>query len=226
MLLSSCSDNNETGSSVNDPGTNQNPGQSSPYYGWFKDKSEFSFKTVSVTEGETNGMQIRNTVTSYFYVKGGKEAVREVSVTELNGASQNETEKIYITSADANYVINPGAKTYFQEGGDPVSVMYSKVWVWTRKKSDSYDAVSVNTSAQKSTSVISSVNVDCYDISGVQFCFDAEKKLLRYEGDAGGMHTVTTFSDYQEGSVPDFIEECIADLESDGYTAVSSQFGV
>jgi hypothetical protein len=198
--------------------------QPSPYYGWFKDKDEFSFTSVSVTTGKAGGMNLESTVTSTYYVKNGKEAVKEVTATVIDGEAQPEQVKIYITSKEANYVLNPLTKKYFTESGDFDAVMYSKVWLWTRKRSDSYDSLSSNSSASKSTSTLNNVNVECYSISGVTFCFESDKKLLKYEGDAAGMHTLILFSNYNEGNIPDFIEESIAQIDNDAYSRSANQF--
>jgi hypothetical protein len=196
----------------------------SPYFGWFKDKDEFSFTSVSVTTGETGGMKVESTVTSSYYVKNGKEAVKEVTVMNLDGKSQPEKVKVFITSQEENYVLNPLTKKYFIEPGDLNAVMYSTVWLWTRKRSDSYDALSNNPSAIKSTSTINNVNVECYSISGITFCFDSDKKLLKYEGDAAGMHTLILFSDYKEGKIPDFIEESITLIDKEVYSLSTNRF--
>jgi hypothetical protein len=142
----------------------------------------------------------------------------------IDGESQPEQVKVFITSQEANYVLNPQTKKYFTESGDFDAVMYSKVWLWTRKRSDSYDSLSSNSSATKNTSAFNNVNVECYSISGITFCFDSDKKLLKYEGDAAGMHTLILFSNYKEGNIPDFIEESIAQIDKDEYFLSANQF--
>lgn len=197
----------------------------SPYYGWFKDKNEFSFTAVSNSSGMSYGMLIEGKVTSYYYVKNTKEAVREITETKIDGVQQPTTEKIYITSANGNYVINPIAKVYYKEAGNYDAVMFSKVWVWTRKRSDSYDALLTNSSAIKTTETLNSVSVECFAISGVKFYFDSDKKLLKYTGSASGIATEIVLTDYKEGNVPNFIEESINKIDKEGYSLSDSQFG-
>lgn len=198
----------------------------SPYFGWFKNKKEFSFTTVSISSGVSHGMTIENKVTSYFYVKNGKEAVQEMSEMKVDGLLQPKTEKIYITSRDGNFVINPITKVYYKEAGDFNAVMFSKVWLWTRKRSDSYDALSTNSSATKTTETLNAVNVECFTISGVKFYFGSDKKLLKYKGYPANITVEISFSNYAEGNVPGFIEETISKIEKEGYSLSNTQIGV
>jgi hypothetical protein len=206
-----------------------NLSEDSPYYGWFKDKTEFSFSSVSITNTNSNGIVSEMKETSYYYVKDGKEAVRQITEFKIDGEANPSTEKIYITSESGNYVINPISKIYYKTDGDFNSTMFSKVWMWTRKRSDSYDALSTNSSATKANETLNSINVECYTISGTKFYFDVNKKLLKYIGSVSTTSTESTteilFADYTEGNVPDFIDESIAKVSKDAYTISESQFG-
>jgi hypothetical protein len=204
----------------------KNENTTSPYYGWFKDKNEFSFVSVSITIGVVNETSIENTVTSYYYVKDGKEAVREVTVAKFNNDDLPAEERIFITSSESNYVLNPLSKKYIKEAGDCNAAMYSKVWVWTRKRSDSYDELSSNSSAVKSSVKIGDIETTCFTISGANFYFDTEKKLVKYNGSAGGMDVTITFNNYKESGIAGFAAESITKISSEEYTLVNDLYSL
>lgn len=196
----------------------------SPYFGWFKGKTQFSFVAKTITTGKVAGMQTEMTVTSTYVVKNGVEGVKEVTVMKLNGKAQQPTEKIYLTSAEANYVINPESKMFFQDKGDYGSFKWSKVWQFTRKRSDSYESISKNGKAAPGK--VNDIPVTCYSIQGITFCFNAEKQLLKYEGDAGSMHVQVILSEYKDTNVDDFFAGYINAVRAGEYKKADDMFSL
>ncbi len=192
----------------------------SPYVGWFKGKTEFSFKSVSVTEASLGKAKIVATVTSMTYAKNGMEAMKETTASTMGKTVLPTKTLVYITSKDANFVINPDTKKYVQEAGDMNAVMYSKVWQWTRKHSDAYDSVSG--AGKKETKTVNGVDAECYTVQGVLFAYDADKKLLQYNADLSGTKVVINFSDYVSENVDASIFALIEDIKKDGWTKVTS----
>lgn len=192
----------------------------SPYVGWFKGKTEFSFKSVSVTEAAFGKASIVSTVTSSTFAKNGMEAIKETTASTMGKTVLPTKTLVYITSNDANYVINPDTKKFVQEAGDMNAVMYSKVWQWTRKRSDAYESVSG--AGKKETKTINGVEAECYTVQGVLFAYDADKKLLQYNADLSGTKVVINFTDYVSENVDASIFALLEDIKKDGWTKVAS----
>ncbi|MBN2282095.1 MAG: hypothetical protein JXQ65_16045 [Candidatus Marinimicrobia bacterium] len=195
----------------------------SPYYGWFKGKTEFSFASKSTTSGKVGNMNTETVVNSLYIVKNGYEGLKEVSVMSMNGKAMPENEKIYITSENANYVINPATKQYFKDKGDYTATYWSKVWQWTRKRSDSYDNIAK--AFQPTLNQKDGQEIENYTISSVVFSFNKDKQLLQYSGTAGGMNTVIEFFEYSDKVIGNYLEDMIQTAEKE-YIRVEDFFAL
>jgi len=194
----------------------------SPYFGWFKGKTEFSFKTVSNVDAKMGNLKITSVTTGLYYTKNGMEALKETIKSNMGGMTIPDKTLIYITSKDANYVIDPEAKKYFTEAGDMQAVNYSKVWQFTRKSTDSYEGISTNSSAKKETKKINGLDAECYTVQGVLFAFDSDHKLLQYSADLSGTKVVINFSDYSDKNVDESVFKMIDEIKKDGWQKVNS----
>jgi len=193
----------------------------SDFHGWFKGKTEFSFKTITQTNGEMNGQKIESLVTNSFVVHNGMEAVQETENVITDGVVSPEKVKIYITSKDVNYAINPLTKKYYTEPGDKKADNFIKVWIWTRKTAETYENL-IDSGCQKDSLIVDGENLECLTVNGVNFIYDTEKRLRQYKGTASGMSTTIDFTDYLSSETDTTIFAIIGRLESEGFQRVEN----